>query len=220
MCARGHKISRYARTEHTRLPSRASVSLKRTSCRYGDTWVGDLRNTHDAGTAWEDTDPRVQAPPATRKEGPRHRARRLTTVKLPDNSIGRIPLRARDGSIRAYDLSDRGYARRNVRDGKVRTIRMQREIMGVVDDPAVVVDHVGRDKLDNRKSQLRVTTQVVNCRNRTPNAGAASKHRGVTRDGQGWMARAMLNRVSHYLGRFATEEEAAAKAAEFWSVHA
>lgn len=70
----------------------------------------------------------------------------------------------------SWHLSDRGYARRSVRtpEGKVRTVRMARQIMGLDFGDSEEVDHINRDKLDNQRSNLRLTDRTGNNRNRAP----------------------------------------------------
>lgn len=78
----------------------------------------------------------------------------------------------------SWHLSDRGYARRSERqpDGRVRTVRMARQIMGLdFGDPAEV-DHKNREKLDNRRENLRLTDRTGNNRNRAPWGKKAREH--------------------------------------------
>lgn len=155
---------------------------------------------------------------------------------LPEDSTPagavRIPLRRRDGSVRAYAIVDAadaefvnqwrwslqdvdGYVRRGTFLGGVRKNHyLHRELMGCSEGDEVTVDHINRDKLDNRRSNLRAITQAGNSQNRIGWSGASSKHRGVFRQRKSgrWMAQIKVNRRSIYLGSFATEEEAAAAA--------
>ena len=65
-----------------------------------------------------------------------------------------------------------------------------------------VVDHIHHNRLDNRKSQLRVCTQKENSRN--------SKAKGYALDGGGkkWEVYISINGKSEIIGRFKTEKEA------------
>lgn len=112
----------------------------------------------------------------------------------------------------SWHLSSRGYARRSQRiGGRVVTIRLNREVMGY--DGPDVVDHKNGEKLDNRKSNLRIVPQSTNAKNRRGSL------RGVSRNGSGWSARAMLDRRPHHLGTFPTPEAAAAAVSDFWREH-
>ena len=93
--------------------------------------------------------------------------------------------------------------------------------------PENELDHINRDQLDNRASNLREASRLDNCRN----VGGWSNKKsglplGVTYDNTRgkFMARASLDGVSKNLGRFDTAEEAdkAAKKArtEFYGVFA
>lgn len=63
-----------------------------------------------------------------------------------------------------WHLSDMGYAvRRTPIDGKNRTIRMHRVVNKTPD--YLVTDHINRNRLDNRKVNLRSVTQQVNMLN-------------------------------------------------------
>lgn len=139
-----------------------------------------------------------------------------------------VPLYARDGGIRAYALIDAEDAPRvnrhtwhltaDDRAGRIvsgETIYLHREVMKVgYGDPAII-DHINRQPLDARKSNLRKVTTAQNAQNRSKKAFAHSKHRGVTwnpspRGYKNWSARFSIGGISHWVGRFYTEEEAAA----------
>lgn len=70
------------------------------------------------------------------------------------------------------------------------------------------IDHISRDKLDNRASNLRAVTPQQNSWNFTPIG--KSKHRNVYWDAQTCSWRVMVNRKSY--GRFKILEEAVEKA--------
>ena len=73
------------------------------------------------------------------------------------------------------------------------------------------VDHIDRDGLNNRRSNLRLVTRQVNLYNRRLYPSNKSGFRGVTFDNQKglWRADIKHNRKAMLLGRFATKEEAA-----------
>lgn len=81
----------------------------------------------------------------------------------------------------------------------------------------LVVDHINRNKLDNRKSNLRLATQSQNQMNiakrgRTKTEKPQSKYKGVSRSTYNpakWTATIKINKKNTYLGTFKTEEEAA-----------
>lgn len=145
-----------------------------------------------------------------------------------------IPLRGRDGEIRAWaivDLGDfkaiarypwhlgtDGYAVRSTRlDGRVRVIGMHRDVLGLALGDALQADHINRNKLDNRRANLRVLTDAENKQNRPSCRGATSRFRGVYWNArqQKWHARIGLRGRKHHLGFFTDEVEAAQACAEF-----
>ena len=68
------------------------------------------------------------------------------------------------------------------------------------------VDHINRNGLDNRKSNLRLATTEQNCANRRGWYNSESGFKGVTRVGSGrWQARYRGKQI----GTFDTTEEAA-----------
>jgi hypothetical protein len=77
--------------------------------------------------------------------------------------------------------------------------------------PTADVDHIDRDRLNNRIDNLRSVTRSVNCHNIA--ARSSSGEKGVTaasKNNGAWEARIMVNRKAIYLGSYQTKEEAAA----------
>jgi hypothetical protein len=71
------------------------------------------------------------------------------------------------------------------------------------------VDHINRDRLDNRIANLRVTNRSFNIHN-TDIAKGVSGVRGVSKTSYGkWEARIEIQRVGYQIGTFNTIEEAA-----------
>lgn len=104
------------------------------------------------------------------------------------------------------------YARCTVReDGKNVHHIMHREILNAPE--GVAVDHVNGNGLDNRKCNLRFACTQTNAFNRgKPNVPCTSKYKGVLRrrGTDYWLARIKYNDKHVELGRFQTQEAAAA----------
>ena len=95
-----------------------------------------------------------------------------------------------------------GYAVRHVPRPSHKVILLHNAIMGM--EPLGLVDHINRQRLDNRRSNLRITTRSGNHQN-TPRRNNRSKFHGVSLARNKWQARL----CSEYLGIFETPEEAA-----------
>jgi hypothetical protein len=151
----------------------------------------------------------------------------------------RIPLRRRDGTVRAYVLVDpadhewltqwrwslsHGYARRDERRaGKRRVVYLHRAILGLERGDPRHVDHRNRDPLDCRRANLRIAQRghKDNQQNQTPQVGRTSRYRGVcwNKRERKWAAQAGLDGKHHHLGWYADEHKAAAVAAAFRAEH-
>lgn len=149
-----------------------------------------------------------------------------------------VPLRARDGSVRGVALIDdedaervsahrwclgsEGYALRGVRlsSGRMRMFALQRELVGLRHGDPRVVDFENGDRLDCRRSNLRVVTRAQDAQNIHGGRGR-SEHRGVSWDRHRgkWKARATVGGCVRNLGYFEQEQEAAAAAAAFRAEH-
>lgn len=71
------------------------------------------------------------------------------------------------------------------------------------------VDHIDRDKTNNRIKNLRVTTRKDNGRNLSLSARNTSGFKGVFRKRNAWKAAITVDRKSIYLGTFNSPEDAA-----------
>jgi hypothetical protein len=138
-----------------------------------------------------------------------------------------IPLRSARGGVAAeaivddedYELVtslgrwcfDR-YAVRNqlFTDGRKARLYMHRFIMKPV--PGMDIDHINRNKLDNRRLNLRVCMPAQNQMNMPLSRANTSGHRGVTwdRSRSKWLAHISANGRYYHLGRFERIEDAAA----------
>ena len=150
----------------------------------------------------------------------------------------RIPLYARSGEVVAHALVDEvdagqgahrwyrnaaGYAVRQVPgEGRLpsgrrrqRAVFLHREVLGLGFGDSMQGDHMNRDRLDNRRANLRRVTVAEQRQNRRP-AGGSSAYRGVSfrpdKKSRPWHAYGTVGRKRHHVGFFATEEEAAAAA--------
>ncbi len=70
------------------------------------------------------------------------------------------------------------------------------------------VDHINRDRLDNRVSNLRICTRSANVQNSSKRTGS-SKYLGVSPNKNNWRAQITKDGEKFYLGTFKTELEAA-----------
>jgi len=107
-----------------------------------------------------------------------------------------------------WHFSDAGYAHRSqyIRKGvgkyTSKIIRMHR----IVNDTpeGLFTDHINQDKLDNRKSNLRVAGKSLNGLNRGKNKNNTSGHKGVYWDkwSDKWKAELKIRGKKLSLGRF------------------
>lgn len=105
------------------------------------------------------------------------------------------------------------YARRSVRkNGKRRVIQAHRQILGLLDSPTPIVDHIDGNGLNNQRDNLRICTSqqnAANARGKTKK-GRTSTEKGVYLNRQKkWCAAICVQGKTLYLGIFTTEREAA-----------
>lgn len=107
---------------------------------------------------------------------------------------------------------DNGYAVRNDYTNGHTRVRMHRvvlERMGFKDFPDS--DHINRNRLDNRRGNLRAVVRSQNIYNSSKRKDNTSGYKGVSwhRRHKKWYSTIMLNGKHHYLGQFDDKVEAA-----------
>ena len=147
-----------------------------------------------------------------------------------------IPLHARDGSVVDYAIVDeqdhknvsmhrwhlcRGYASTNLKNGaSFRSEKMHRLILKLSPHDGLMVDHANRDKLDNRRSNLRLADYQLNSVNRSNGIVGVSKYKGVTHPQTScWYARIAIQKKRVFLGSYQDELAAANIAVAFRVVY-
>lgn len=103
-----------------------------------------------------------------------------------------------------WSIDPYGYPIARAADGKNRA--MHRFIINA--QPGYEIDHVNRNKLDNRRCNLRIVTRAQNLMNRA--AWGKIKYKGVCeRNGGLFVSRIYLNKKEIVIGLFRTPELAA-----------
>lgn len=105
----------------------------------------------------------------------------------------------------------KGYAVRSSRLGeapKRTTISMHSQI--IKRPKKAEIDHISGNKLDNRRTNLRLVTRTQNSMNRDKLSNNTSGHRGVYWNSmwRRWEAFIRENGTKHYLGRYRNIEKA------------
>lgn len=107
--------------------------------------------------------------------------------------------------------SFRIYAIRSIqKNGKQRVIYMHREVLGRRIKEGLYTDHINRNRLDNRKKNLRVVTYMQNNCNTTKKAKNKSGYKGVSWDKllNKWRVQIGANKKNHYIGVFTSRLKA------------
>lgn len=158
---------------------------------------------------------RVSAPPALNLHG---------GSALADSNTRKIPLRGKHGAgkfvlvdvedfsrLSRYKwwLTSEGYPQTTINR---KCVYMHRMIMGLKPGDGLRVDHISHNKLDNRRSNLRVCSCKENHRNSRLYGSNKSGFKGVYRNGTNkkpWTAQICVSYKTMYLGRFDNPEDAA-----------
>jgi hypothetical protein len=97
--------------------------------------------------------------------------------------------------------SDQGYVL--TRDKTGRFIRLHRYVMGLGENDSPIIDHINRNKMDNRKCNLRITNKQLNGINRGCNINNRIGHKGIQQCKNGkFVARIVRNGKDIYIGCF------------------
>lgn len=143
-----------------------------------------------------------------------------------DGDIALIPLHGRKGKLHgwatidavdlplveatAWTLDLRGYVVGRPA-GHGNAITLHRVLVYGLDAKGGTTDHINRDRLDNRRANLRKCDQAQNSRNTVLAKNNTSGFKGVQKTPEGrWKARITVNRKEIRLGHYNTREEASA----------
>lgn len=112
-----------------------------------------------------------------------------------------------------WHATSTGYASATVRDASKKSgyshIYMHRMILGIVDDPEAVGDHVDGNRCNNQRANLRRCNDSQNQCNRGAGRNSRSGMKCVTQRSSGkWYAYIKLQGKKKHLGSFGTAEEA------------
>lgn len=138
---------------------------------------------------------------------------------LPDGTLA-LELRRKGGAIAGYalieaedlplvaglrwSLKDTGYVQTAYKKGRAWGNMMHR-LLACPEGSGLDVDHINRDRLDNRRSNLRLVSSNDNKQNTGSQRGSASRYRNVCKAEYGWQV--YVRGV--YYGKFKSEEQAA-----------
>ena len=103
----------------------------------------------------------------------------------------------------------KGYASRTTTKNRIAYAFLMHRVVAKTPS-GMQTDHINGNKLDNRRSNLRVCTNQQNMRNRPPYFGT-SKYKGVRwrEKRRKWVAQITVNEKTIHLGHFDDEIEAA-----------
>lgn len=109
----------------------------------------------------------------------------------------------------SWYLSAYGYAHRMLQTREKRaSLSMQRHLIPT--DKGLCLDHINGDKLDNRRSNLRIVTYSQNMFNMKPTKDNTSGYRGIAwhKRGHKWEAYISANKKKYHLGLFDSIDDA------------
>ncbi len=116
-----------------------------------------------------------------------------------------------------WTLNSNGYAYRRLWvNNRKWDVLMHRQILGLTHDDGIDGDHVDRNRLNNRRSNLRIAPDGENSQNVPSYRGASSRYRGVSwhKGCRKWQVNVQIKGKLSYLGLFTDELEAAHVARE------
>lgn len=110
---------------------------------------------------------------------------------------------------RRWSKCSQGYAVSYYRraDGSETKIRLHHIILPPSEGR--IIDHINRNKLDNRRENLRVVTYSQNGMNRGVNSGSLTGFKGAIKESNRFISRIGVNGKNIYIGTFTTAEDAA-----------
>lgn len=114
-------------------------------------------------------------------------------------------------SMLNWHVSRKGYAVNIVKSkGTRRELNMHRYVMGLESTDPRIVDHINGNRIDNRRSNLRICTKAQNGWNQGKQKTNKTGYKGVSKNSccDSFCAQIRCNGVKHHLGSYPTAEEA------------
>lgn len=102
-----------------------------------------------------------------------------------------------------WSINNSGYPQSNTGSGQMLIHQM---VMGKRD--GFVIDHISRDKLDNRKANLQFVAHYMNLHNRPKQTNNVTGYKNVVRFGTGYRADISVKGKRHFTNRRKTPFEA------------
>ena len=128
-------------------------------------------------------------------------------ARVPLWGIGEVLVDVQDvGKVKMHKWSlDLGYAKTNINK---KTVRMHTIILGVKSYGIKEIDHINRNKLDNRRSNLRLVSRKVNARNKGLYSHNTSGYTGVVNVKGKWVAQIKVDGRNIRLGTYSKKTDA------------
>lgn len=94
------------------------------------------------------------------------------------------------------------------KNGLNKKVKLHRYLMGVVEKEDIIIDHINRNPLDNRRCNLRKGNTVLNTYNKDYSSNSTSKVKGVSwnKAMQKWRGQVQVNGVRKYTNPFKSFE--------------
>ena len=103
-----------------------------------------------------------------------------------------------------WRISNKGYVTTTINK---KSKHLHRLIMSPM--PQEEIDHINRDKLDNREENLRICDRLTNMQNRGVNKNSSTGYNGIYFNKKGkFIAHCQINKIRKYLGAYDTLEKA------------
>lgn len=121
----------------------------------------------------------------------------------------------------SWDINSKGYARTGTgvrKNGKRGTLKMHQILLGPISadmDP----DHINRNKLDNRRSNLRIIPKMHNQQNKPTSGKSGFRNVVWSKQYSRWQVIVKINKVPYFVGRFQDKVFAAAMASTYRAIY-
>jgi hypothetical protein len=128
----------------------------------------------------------------------------LAIIKVKDKTIIIDDILWHDYVKKAWYINNGGYAAVSI--NKLGYL-MHRLVMGITEtNTDVIVDHINRNRLDNRRENLRIVDSLLNSHNSTKQANTSSRFHGISKCGDDkWDSKITSKGKKYYLGKFDDE---------------